>query len=150
MSGVRIVGGDRLIRNLSRRGRAAERMGDYGLKLLADEIEEESRARTPERTGKLVESHRVVQTKEGYGVMVGPVYNDGVEYSVMMHEGLGWDQDDMDLEPYELGRKSRSKNAGKTAHYGRGVGWKFLERASKSVMRDAVGRLGNIIGKALR
>jgi hypothetical protein len=113
---------------------------------LNDEILEGSKARAPFDTGALENSHEAVVENEpdrirAY-VTVGPVYHNGFDYAVAMHEGI------VEGYPYNLGKGSLEKNTG-TPHYGTGVGWKFLQRAFDAVMRVAQTRIHQKIAEAL-
>ena len=76
-----------------------------------------------------------------YQVSVGPVYENGVEYSLLMHEGL-------DDGSYNLGKGSQAKNRG-TPHRGIGVGMKFLTRSFDKVYRTALMRVNDKMKKGM-
>lgn len=102
---------------------------------LAEEIRDESVARAPVKTGALEISHtaQVVGTggKIRAEVGFGPTFSkSGVDYSLLMHEGL--DQAGL---AYDLGPRSEDKSEG-PPHRGKGVGMKFLKRAFDFVMRN--------------
>lgn len=99
-------------------------------------IRDESKKRAPFLSGALELAHfsRVTRTAlDGVTVEIGfdPVLNSrGQDYGVFMHEGL-----DAAGQPYNLGAYSELKNTDKP-HYGKGVGMKFLKRATDFVMRN--------------
>ncbi len=57
----------------------------------AERIMRASKRRTPSRTGRLAESHRVIKTKDGYTVSVG---DEETWYATIVHEDLSLTHDD--------------------------------------------------------
>lgn len=146
--GMRLSGARELRSTLTRKKEIARTISAEEVKRIATEIMDGSKARAPEETGKLVDSHRMSVVAAGDHVeavvSVGPVYSeDGHDYSIEMHEGLATGDG-----KYELGPGSEAKNLG-TPHVGEGVGWKFLERSFKAVTRRVMKELRDRFARGL-
>lgn len=147
MTGLHLTGANDMMRRLTMLSRVVRESTEEELRDLANEIEQGSRDRAPEKTGALVDSHKVSE-EEGmngttFTISVGPVYDGGREYSTLMHEGLHGGM------VYNLGPKSQAKNTG-TPHRGTGVGWKYLERSFNSAYRRALRRLALAAKKGMK
>lgn len=129
--------------NLSNLGRAGMDAGERGLKKLADEVKKESIGRAPLLTGNLEGAHRVAKQKAGARITYTIFVDDGAApYAVYMHEGINGGK-------YQLGELSQAKSGYQSYHYGKGVGWKFLERAASFVDRHYLAALANELRKGL-
>lgn len=148
-SGFNFGGTDRaLIRRIKDLEGVAKKASYSALKRVAEGVVEGARMRAPEKDGSLAASVMLspvaapsIFSRSSYDIVVsaGPTYNNGREYSVLMHEGVP----NVMNPPYLLGPVSEEKNQGKSPHQGEGVGYKFLERAfqdaslsASNVMRD--------------
>ena len=125
--------------------RIAKEGGAAALKEISAEIKEASQDRAPEKSGNLVDAHYYRKTVDDGGRVVYEVGVNEAEapYALRMHEGI-------DGGPYNLGKKSKDKNAGMTPHVGEGVGWKYLERAFNAKYRAALKKLEQALGKVFK
>lgn len=132
----RLLNGKRVIREMTNRSSLVRQTVDEEIRQMAEEIKEGSMQRAPEKTGDLVDSHKVTERSVGgrthFDVGFGPVENEGRDYGLIMHEGLEG--------IYNLGPISAAKNT-TTPHRGHGVGMKFLKRSFDAVTRRARERL---------
>ncbi|KAA0573362.1 HK97 gp10 family phage protein [Azospirillum sp. Sh1] len=140
--------GTAFVRHLSDITKAVQKKTPEALRALAEEVRDGAVARAPIKSGELRESIRVEMQPSGRvaDIVVGPVYGKGgYNYAIAMHEGhpkvIGG--------LYELGELSQAYSDG-PAHYGKGIGVKFLERAFNAVYRSAMKRLAGDYADAIR
>ncbi len=147
--GMTLTGAGELIAALTSMSRVIAPLSAFELRELSEEIKDGSIDRAPEKTGRLVDSHFVEQTGRGrdatFHIGFPEVLNDeGKDYGMLMHEGL-----DGEGKSYNLGQKSADKNTGR-AHYGEGVGMKFLARSFESNYRKMLKLSQDVLLKTLR
>lgn len=149
MSGRMYLRGDGdLFAALTQASRVAKVGGERAMRELAEDVMRGSIDRAPRDTHTLENAHYLQRVETSAGVQFHVAIDmTKAPWAMEMHEGWG------SHRPYNLGDGphnddggSQAKNAGKTAHHGPGVGWKFLERSFNHYYRQALARLRRELG----
>lgn len=149
-AGMRLVGGRNLLGGLTAMSRVVRPLSEANLRELSEQVKEGSQARAPEKTGALVDAHYVRQSGRGRNTTFkvgfdGVMNEDQVDYTMLMHEGLGVSGGGR----YNLGPKSAEKNTGRP-HHGEGVGMKFLTRSLEHHYRGLLKLSRDVMIETLR